>query len=104
MVIAHGVHGITLVGRFLIGLVAFVVVSALCGALIAGMTLPAIAAAGLGAKDASDHFLSLPTAFQLPVLPQRDTIEAADGSVIATAWTRTTRATGWSSRSPRSAS
>jgi membrane peptidoglycan carboxypeptidase len=86
MAIAHGVHGVSRVGRFLVGLVAFVVVSALGGALIAGLALPAIAAAGLGAKDASDHFLELPTAFQLPILPQRDTIEAADGSVIATAW------------------
>jgi len=86
MAIAHVSHGVGRFGRFLLGLIAFVVVSALGGALIAGMALPAIAAAGLGAKDASDHFLSLPTAFQLPVLPQRDTIEAADGSVFATTW------------------
>ena len=86
MAIAQGVHGVSRFGRFLVGLVAFIVVSALGGALIAGMALPAIAAAGLGAKDASDHFLALPTAFQLPVLPQRDTIEATDGSVIATTW------------------
>jgi len=83
---AHGGHGIVLFGRFLLGFIAFVLVSALGGALLAGMALPAIAAAGLGAKDASDHFLSLPTAFQIPVLPQRNTIEAADGSVIATTW------------------
>jgi membrane peptidoglycan carboxypeptidase len=83
---ADGVRGVSRFGRFLLGLFAFVLVSALGGALLAGMALPAIAAAGLGAKDASDHFLSLPTAFQLPVLPQRDTIEAADGSVIATTW------------------
>ena len=73
-------------GRFTAGLIAFVVVSALGGALLAGMTLPAVAAAGLSAKAASDHWLNLSTAFQVPVLPQRDTIEAADGSVIATAW------------------
>ena len=86
MAIAHGVHHVRRFGRFLVGLLAFVVVSALGGALIAGLALPAIAAAGLSAKDASDHFLALPTAFQIPVLPQRDTIEAADGSLIATAW------------------
>ena len=86
MAIAHVLHGVSRFGRFLLGLFAFVVVSAVAGALIAGMSLPAIAAAGLGAKDASDHFLSLPAAFQLPALPQRDTIEAADGSVIATTW------------------
>jgi membrane peptidoglycan carboxypeptidase len=79
-------HGIGRLGRFLIGLVAFVVISSLGGALVAGMALPAIAAAGLGAKSASDRFLALPAAFQQPVLPQRDTIEAADGSVIATTW------------------
>jgi len=83
---AHGGHLIGRFGRFLLGFIAFVLVSALGGALLAGMALPAIAAAGLGAKDASDHFLSLPTAFQVPVLPQRNTIEAADGSVIATTW------------------
>jgi membrane peptidoglycan carboxypeptidase len=79
-------RGIGRLGRFLIGLIAFVVISAIAGALVAGMTLPAVAAAGLGAKAASDHFLNLPTDFQAPVLPQRNTIEASDGSVIATAW------------------
>ena len=83
---AHGGHFISRVGRFILGFIAFVLVSALGGALLAGMALPAIAAAGLGAKDASDHFLSLPTAFQIPILPQRNTIEASDGSVIATTW------------------
>ena len=78
--------GVSRLGRFLIGLIAFILVSALGGALIAGMALPALAAAGLGAKAASDHFQNLPASFQIPVLPQRDTIEAADGSVIATTW------------------
>jgi len=79
-------RGIGRLGKFLIGLIAFVVISAIAGALVAGMTLPAVAAAGLGAKAASDHFLDLPTAFRMPALPQRDTIDAADGSVIATTW------------------
>ena len=79
-------RGIRRLGTFVIGLIAFVVISALGGALVAGMALPAIATAGLGAKAASDHFLDLPADFQAPVLPQRNTIEAADGSVIATAW------------------
>jgi membrane peptidoglycan carboxypeptidase len=79
-------RGVSRLGRFLVGLIAFVVVSAIGGALVAGMTLPALAAAGLGAKAASDHFLSLPAAFQIPILPQRNTIEAADGSVFATTW------------------
>jgi membrane peptidoglycan carboxypeptidase len=79
-------RGISRLGKFFFGLVAFVVISAIGGALVAGMALPGIAAAGLGAKSASDHFLNLPGAFQTPVLPQRNTLEAADGSVIATAW------------------
>lgn len=79
-------RGVGRLGRFLIGLISFILVSALGGALIAGMALPAVAAAGLGAKAASDRFLNLPSTFQIPVLPQRNTIEAADGSVIATAW------------------
>jgi membrane peptidoglycan carboxypeptidase len=78
--------GIRALGKFVTGLIAFVVVSALGGALLAGMVLPAVAAAGLGAKAASDHFLDLSANFQEPVLPQRNTIEAADGSPIATTW------------------
>ena len=79
-------HGIGRFGKFVVGLVAFVVISAIGGALLAGMALPAVAAAGLGAKAASDHFLNLPSNFRAPLLPQRNTIEAADGSVVATAW------------------
>lgn len=79
-------RGISALAKFVWGLIAFVVVSAVGGAVVAGMALPAIAAAGLGAKAASDHFLDLPGDFQEPLLPQRDTIEAADGSVIATTW------------------
>ena len=81
--VRRGVIGLS---RFITGLIAFIVVSALAGALVAGMVLPAIASVGLGAKAASDHFLSLPAAFELPILPQRNTIEASDGSVIATTW------------------
>ncbi|HET9171727.1 MAG TPA: transglycosylase domain-containing protein [Actinospica sp.] len=81
--VARGMVGL---GRFIAGLIAFIVISAIAGALIAGMVLPAVAGVGLGAKAASDHFLTLPASFSLPVLPQRNTIEAADGSVIATTW------------------
>jgi len=80
------IRGISRLARFLIGLVSFIVISSLAGALVAGMVLPAVAAAGLGAKAASDHYLSLPAAFTAPILPQRNTIEASDGSVIATTW------------------
>ncbi|HTJ67088.1 MAG TPA: transglycosylase domain-containing protein [Actinospica sp.] len=79
-------RGVSRLGRFIAGLISFILVSALSGALVAGLVLPAVAGAGLGAKAASDHFLTLPAAFSLPVLPQRNTIEAADGSFIATTW------------------
>jgi membrane peptidoglycan carboxypeptidase len=81
--VTRGIRGLA---KFVWGLIAFVVISALGGALVAGMALPAVAAAGLGAKAASDHFLNLPSDFQAPMLPQRNVIEAADGSVIATTW------------------
>jgi membrane peptidoglycan carboxypeptidase len=81
--VARGIDRIT---GFVIGLISFILVSAIAGALVAGLVLPAAAGAGLGVKAASDHFLTTPASFSLPVLPQRNTIEAADGSVIASAW------------------
>ncbi|WP_051451806.1 transglycosylase domain-containing protein [Actinospica robiniae] len=79
-------RGISALAKFVWGLIAFIVISSLGGAVVAGMALPAVAAAGLGAKAASDHFQNLPGDFQPPLLPQRNTVEAADGSVIATTW------------------
>ncbi|HEU5331872.1 MAG TPA: transglycosylase domain-containing protein [Actinocrinis sp.] len=67
-------------------LIAFVVVSALAGVMIAGMTMPVLAPAGLAAKTASGNFENLPTDFQTPVLPQRSQILAEDGSLIAYTW------------------
>src|SRR5579871_1825534 len=71
---------------FIWHLIAFVAVSALAGVMIAGMTMPVIAPAGLAAKDASGNFENLPADFQTPVLPQRSRILAADGSLIAYTW------------------
>ena len=71
---------------FIWHLIAFVVVSALAGVMIAGMTMPVIAPAGLAAKDASGNFENLPADFQTPVLPQRSQVLAADGSLIAYTW------------------
>jgi membrane peptidoglycan carboxypeptidase len=78
--------GIRTLFTFAAGLIAFVLVSALAGAVLAGLALPAVAVAGLGAKAASDRYLDLSADFQAPHLPQRNTVEAADGSVIATVW------------------
>jgi membrane peptidoglycan carboxypeptidase len=74
------------IGRLAAHLGTFVVISSLAGLLIAGLVLPASATVGLAAKSASDNFESLPDDFQTPTLPQRSTILAADGSVIATTW------------------
>ncbi|MBR7837953.1 penicillin-binding protein [Actinospica durhamensis] len=82
-----GVRGvIRSLGKFVAGLIAFVVISALGGALVAGMALPAVAAVGLSAKAASDHFLNLSADFQAPNMPQRNAVEDAAGEVMATTW------------------
>jgi membrane peptidoglycan carboxypeptidase len=74
------------IGRLAAHLGTFVVISSIAGLLLAGLVLPVSASAGLAAKSASDHFEDLPDDFQTPALPQRSTILAADGSVIATTW------------------
>ncbi|WP_326855795.1 transglycosylase domain-containing protein [Actinocrinis sp.] len=74
------------VGRLISHLGTFVVISALAGVLIAGLTLPFVGSFGLTAKAASDHFEDLPVDFAAPVLPQRTKILADDGSLIAYTW------------------
>ncbi|MCK9930370.1 penicillin-binding protein [Frankia sp. Mgl5] len=54
------------------------------GVAVGLMALPFLSAAGLFAKASADHFLELPSDLVTPPLPQRSTILAADGSVIAT--------------------
>lgn len=68
-------------------LALFLGVSALTGILAAGTALPLIGSGGLIVKGASDHFEDLPSSFQAPSLPQRTSILAADGSVLAQSWT-----------------
>ena len=74
------------IGRLAAHLGTFVVISSIAGLLLAGLVLPVSASAGLAAKSASDNFENLPDDFQTPTLPQRSSILAADGSVIATTW------------------
>ena len=74
------------IGRLAAHLGTFIAISSMAGLLLAGLLLPVSATAGLAAKSASDHFEDLPDDFQTPTLPQRSTILAADGSVIATTW------------------
>lgn len=81
-----GYSGASGIGRLISHLGTFVVISALAGVLIAGLTLPFVGSFGLTAKAASDHFEDLPVDFAAPVLPQRTKILADDGSVIAYTW------------------
>ncbi|MBS2962752.1 transglycosylase domain-containing protein [Actinocrinis puniceicyclus] len=81
-----GYSGASGVGRLISHLGTFVMVSALAGVLLAGLTLPFVGSFGLTAKAASDHFEDLPDDFETPVLPQRTRILADDGSVIAYTW------------------
>ena len=81
-----GYSGASGAGRLISHLGTFVMVSALAGVLIAGLTLPFVGSFGLTAKAASDHFEDMPNDFETPVLPQRTKILADDGSVIAYTW------------------
>ncbi len=66
-------------GRLLLALT----VSVLIGLIAAAAVLPAVAGAGVAAKDQFDEYLVLPTEFEAPRLAQRTEILAADGSRIA---------------------
>ena len=68
---------------FVSRILLFLGVSVLCGVLVAGVTLPVVGGLGLVARDGSNGFESLPSELQIPPLPQRSRILAADGSLIA---------------------
>jgi membrane peptidoglycan carboxypeptidase len=72
--------------RALWHLIAFFLASSLIGLLVGALTMPLVAPAGLGAESAADAFQNVPSNFVDPDLPQRDEIEADDGSSIATMW------------------
>ena len=61
----------------------FVLVSALCGLLIAGLTLPVLGAASVTAKATEDALGDLPVAFDAPTQSQRSTVLDANGDVLA---------------------
>ena len=69
---------------FVSRLVLFVLISGLCGLLVAGVTLPVLGGLGLVARDSANGFESLPAELEIPPLPERSRILAADGSLIAT--------------------
>ncbi len=65
-----------------------IAVSVVAGVVAAGIALPAVAAAGLGARSAADDFQSLPDDFRTPPLSQASTILDAQGGTIATVYDR----------------
>ncbi|MGH8891694.1 MAG: transglycosylase domain-containing protein [Actinomycetes bacterium] len=69
---------------FMTRVALFLGVSVLSGLLVAGLALPLVGGAGLVARDSADGFLSLPAELEIPPLPERSRILAADGSMIAT--------------------
>ena len=71
-------------GGFVTRLVLFLGVSVLAGVLVAGLTLPVVGGLGLAARDSAEGFESLPAELEIPPLPERSRILAADGSLIAT--------------------
>ncbi|WP_407912926.1 transglycosylase domain-containing protein [Kitasatospora sp. NE20-6] len=62
--------------------------SVLAGILVAGVTLPAVGALGLTAKDTADSFDNIPDDFKTPALSQASTIYDAKGGVIAKVYDR----------------
>jgi membrane peptidoglycan carboxypeptidase len=58
-------------------------VSTLCGILVAGLALPVVATLGLGAKNAADEFMELPTELDVTPLATRSRVLASDGSLLA---------------------
>ena len=73
-------------GRLLRGagrLVLALLLSLVLGAVLAGAALPVVAGGGLAVKDRFDDYLVLPTELEVPPLPQRSRMLAADGSLIA---------------------
>ena len=64
--------------------VLFVVVSVVCGLLVAAAALPFVGGAAWGAKAARDGMSSLPLAFDTPAQAQRSQVLDANGKVLAT--------------------
>ena len=67
------------VGRLVLALL----LSLVLGAVLAGAALPVVAGGGLAVKDRLDDYLVLPTELEVPPLPQRSRMLAADGSLLA---------------------
>ncbi|HEY8457672.1 MAG TPA: penicillin-binding protein [Actinopolymorphaceae bacterium] len=68
---------------FVTNVVLFVVISAMTGALMAGLVIPFAGIIGLTAQSATDAFERMPSKLEEPPLPVRSVMRAADGTVIA---------------------
>jgi membrane peptidoglycan carboxypeptidase len=66
----------------------FLGVSVLCGAVLAGLALPAVGALGLGVKNTAKGFDDLPGELKRPTLSQASHILDANGGEIATVYSR----------------
>ncbi|MFC5723555.1 transglycosylase domain-containing protein [Streptomyces gamaensis] len=66
----------------------FLGVSVLSGAVLAGLALPAVGAAGLAAKASVEEFDEIPASLKTPPLSQRTTILDAQGGEIAKVYSR----------------
>ncbi len=71
-------------GQALALLLALVLVAGVGGVLTAGLALPAVAAANSATSLTVQAFNGLPTELEQKTLPQKSTILAADGKVLAT--------------------
>lgn len=78
----------------------FVGVCVLAGALLAGLTLPAVGALGLTAKGTVQGFDRIPATLKHPPLSQRTTILDADGGEIARVYSRDRTVVGLKDISP----
>ncbi|MEG9249337.1 transglycosylase domain-containing protein [Arthrobacter sp. Soc17.1.1.1] len=65
-------------------IIAFLGISGLAGVLAAGLLVPVAAAAGTGASASLQFFEQLPAEMEREALAQPTTIQASDGSLIAT--------------------
>jgi membrane peptidoglycan carboxypeptidase len=81
-------------------LILFLGVSALSGLLVAGLALPVVGGLGVTARDSAEGFYSLPAELEIPPLPQRSSILAADGSLIANFWDENREAVALSQVAP----
>jgi membrane peptidoglycan carboxypeptidase len=73
---------------FVSHLLMFVLVSALTGALVAGLVIPFAGVLGLTTQSATDAFENMDATLENPPLPERSRVLAADGSQIATFYER----------------